>query len=426
LRPVHFACFALVVFGASATFASPASAASRICTSADTLSFGERVVGTRTAASVAVSNCGDQPFEFTDVSAHAATNPAYRIEAACVTGMTLAPREQCALTVYFEPKVPGQASGAIWLHNTTSTPDQLVTFYGRGIDAQAGTAALVFSPAVADFGAEATGIETPALVLTLQNIGTASLVPSALVLNGANPYDFRGETRDVASDCGIGRPIVAGGSCTLNLYFRPQALGVRQANLVVDAPQLASLAFLTLTGTGTAPSGSPMLDVVEFHNSRDDQYFLTADVNEIALLDGGAFGPEWGRTGASFRAWPRDSTDPRAVPVCRFFGKPGFGPTSHFYTAYANECAAVRTDPHWIEEGVTFGAMLPTAGACPAGYDTVVRLWRAGAVTIDSRHRYVVDPALASAMQASGWVLEGAVFCAPRAERPPSGVGRAR
>lgn len=382
--------------------------------SADTLSFGQRAVGSSTSASVEVANCGDQPFIFTDVSPHAATNPAYRIETSCATGITLAPGEQCGATVHFEPKAPGQASGALWFHNTTATPDQLLTFYGRAVDAQAGTAAILFSPAIADFGAQPIGRESTALVTTLRNTGAAPLVPSALVLNGMDPYDFRGETGNGADACALGRPIAPGASCTLALYFKPQASGIRQANLVVDAPQLASLAFLAITGNATAPATAPTIGVIEFHDLRDDQYFITADAGEAALLDSGGLGPDWSRTGASFNAWPRDAADPRALPVCRFYGKPGFGPESHFYTAYANECDAVRKDAHWIEEGVTFRAMLPVAGACADAYDTVIRLWKPGAAVTETRHRYVIDPAVAQTMQAAGWVREGAVFCAPR------------
>lgn len=392
---------------------SAACADPRICMSADTLSFGQREVGTSTAAAVTVSNCGSGAFTFTDVSPHAATNPAYRIESACSTGMTLAPGEQCAATIWFEPRAPGQASGALWFHNTTSTPDQLLTFYGRGVDAQAGTAALEFAPTPADFGAQAVGTETAALAVSLRNRGSAPLVPSALVLNGANPYDFRGESRSVASDCGIGRPIAPGGACTLNLYFKPAAEGLREGNLVVDAPQLAELAILTLVGSGTAAPGSALVDVVEFHNARDGQYFLTADAREMALLDEGSLGTDWSRTGVSFHAYPLDATVAAALPVCRFFGTPGFGPESHFYTAYPNECAVVRNDPHWIEEGVTFRAVLPVAGVCGAAYDTVLRLWKPGAATTESRHRYVLDATVAAAMQVAGWVLEGPVFCAP-------------
>lgn len=396
---------------AACGLATGAHATSRICMSADTLSFGQQPVGSSQSATVVVSNCGDAPFAFTDVSRHLATNAAYRTQTSCSTGMTLAPGAQCAASVYFEPTVPGQASGALWFHNTTSTPDQLLTFYGRGVDAQAGTASLVFSPPIANFGDEAVGRETPPLVLTLQNTGAASLVPSALVLNGRDPYDFRGETGTGASACGIGRAIAPGAGCTLILYFHPQASGARHANLVVDAPQLAALAVVALAGEGVGASAT--IPVIEFHNARDGQYFLTADPNEAALLDGGGLGPGWSRTGVSFAAFARDATDARAVPVCRFFGTPGVGPNSHFYTAYASECDAVRKDLHWIEEGVTFRAMLPHAGRCADGDATVLRLWNPGTSVTETRHRYVVDASIAAAMQAAGWVLEGPVFCSP-------------
>jgi serine protease len=133
----------------------------------------------------------------------------------------------------------------------------------------------------------------------------------------------------------------------------------------------------------------------------------------VALLDEGALGTDWSRTGVSFHAYPLDAGVAAALPVCRFFGTPGFGPESHFYTAYPNECAVVRDDPHWIEEGVTFRAELPAAGVCGPGYATVLRLWKPGVATTESRHRYVLDVTVAAAMQADGWVLEGPVFCAP-------------
>ena len=403
----------IVVFIVAATLAGFAHAAGRICTTADTLMFGQQPVGSSSRASVGVSNCGDRAWSFTDVSVHAATSAAYRVEAACAAGMTLAPGDTCAIDVYFEPRAPGQASGAVWLHNTTSTPDQLITFYGRAVDAEAGTATLEFSPSIANFGTEAIGHEAGPLVATLVNRGSSPLVPSALVLNGANPYDFRGASS--ATGCGIGRAIAPGGSCTLSLYFAPREPGRRQATLVVDAPQLATLAFLTLVGDAiTSPAEPPPIDVIEFHNVRDGQYFITAAANEIALLDGGKLGPDWSRTGVSFKAWPNETAAAGALPVCRFFGTPGVGPNSHFYTAYAHECAIVRNDPNWVEEGVTFNARLPVAGVCAADEVTVLRLFSAGAATTASRHRYVVDRATADAMRAQGFVLEGPVFCAPR------------
>jgi hypothetical protein len=405
------AILALVVMLACAP---SALAAARICMSADTFSFGQQQVGTSTSQSMVVANCGDASFSFTDVAPDAANKPGFRIVTSCTTGMMLDPGAECGATVYFEPKAPGQVSGGLWFRNTTSTPDLLLTFYGRGIDAQAGTATLEFAPPLADFGSQAIGVETGPIAVALNNAGAAPLVPSAFVLNGVDPYDFSGDMGSGASACGIGKPIAPGGSCTLHLYFAPQATGSRTATLVVDAPQLATLAFFTLEGNGVDASST--ISVIEYHDSADDQYFLTADANEIALLDSGDLGPGWSRTGATFGAWPVDASDARALPVCRFFGVPGVGPDSHFYTAYPSECDAVRNNPYWIEEGVTFREMLPVNGACADGFDTVQRLWKPGAAVVDTRHRYVIDPSIASAMQAQGWVLEGPVFCAPSSQ----------
>ncbi|HVO90132.1 MAG TPA: hypothetical protein VMV45_16445, partial [Casimicrobiaceae bacterium] len=76
-----------------------------------------------------------------------------------------------------------------------------------------------------------------------------------------------------------------------------------------------------------------------------------------------------------------------------------------------HECATVRLDPHWIDEGIAFRAGLLTNGACPQGYSVVTRLWWPGAVVTQTRHRYVVDPTLIEPMRAAGWVVEGPVFC---------------
>ncbi len=387
-----------------------AHGAARICTSADALSFGQRLIGTSTAATVVVTNCGSETWSFTDVSVNTATNAAYRIESSCVTDMALAPAASCTVDVHFEPTRAGQTSGALWLHNTTSNPDQLITFYGRAVDSRAGTAALRFSPPTANFGSQVVGSETPALVVTFANVGSAPLVPSALVLNGLTPYDFRGASGP--KDCGVGRPVEPGGSCTLSLFFAPRNVGARQATLVVDAPQLDALAFLTLTGQGVA--AAPTIDVVEFHNAGDGQYFMTGDAREITLLDAGALGSGWSRTGTTFHAFANDTAPAEAFPVCRFFGTPGVGPNSHFYTAYESECEGVRKNPNWIEEGATFRARLPSDGACGADDVTVVRLFRPGDSVTESRHRYVVDASTAAAMQSAGWLLEGPVFCAPR------------
>ena len=238
-------CSALVL-GA----ASDGHAGARFCSSADTLLFGNRTVGTNTAMSATVTNCGDAAWSFTEVSVDPATGAAFHPSTTCSTGLSLPPGGKCTIDVLFSPLAPGQTSGALWLGNTTSTPSQLLTFYGRGVDPQAGSATLGFAPGAADFGEQVVGIESPALVMALKNLGPAALTPSAIILNGPAVYDFSG----AEESCGVGITIAPGKSCQLSLYFHPQQAGLRLANLVVDAPQLASLAILQVSGTGV-PAG---------------------------------------------------------------------------------------------------------------------------------------------------------------------------
>jgi len=90
---------------------------------------------------------------------------------------------------------------------------------------------------------------------------------------------------------------------------------------------------------GAAGSGT----AIEFYNPALNHYFITAHPDEAAALDAGTNVKGWTRTGGQFTVF----TDPGAglQAVCRFFGTPGRGPNSHFYTADAAECAKVKTLP---------------------------------------------------------------------------------
>jgi len=234
----------VVIIGAFA--AQSAHAAGRWCISNDVLLFGNRAVGSNSTATAVVSNCGDAAWSFTDVSVHSATGPAFHITSTCSTGLSLAPGASCSVTVLFAPLTAGQTSGGVWLHNTTNTPDQLLTFYGRGVDSQQGTATLSFVPTAAVFPSQTIGKQSDAIIVELHNLGAVALTPSNLVLNGPEVYDFIG----YPLTCRVGVPIAAGQSCTVALYFTPQQAGTRLANLVVDSPQLTSLAIMQISGVG--------------------------------------------------------------------------------------------------------------------------------------------------------------------------------
>lgn len=187
----------------------------------------------------------------------------FGITTACMTGQSLAPGEGCSVTVRFAPVAPRQESGALWLRDTTSTPEQLITFYGRGTGVAAGTSTLSFAPAPLQLPTQAIGAASAPTSLQLQNRGGVAITPIALVFNGPAAYEL-----SAVGDCAVGRTIPAGGACFLAITFTPQATGRRLANLVVDAPQLASLAILQIAGTGVsaAINGPPAVEIVEFHH----------------------------------------------------------------------------------------------------------------------------------------------------------------
>lgn len=155
---------------------------------------------------------------------------------------------------------------------------------------------------------------------------------------------------------------------------------------------------------------------VEYFNAALGHYFLTAFAEEAAALDGGALGGAWVRTGFGFPAWPVGAgkgSDPDIVDVCRFFGTPGIGPNSHFYTGHDEECAGLRSNPSWMFEAHAFGMHLPQADACLPPLRPVYRLYNDPETVADVNHRYTVDGATYAAMRAAGWIGEGVAFCAP-------------
>lgn len=153
---------------------------------------------------------------------------------------------------------------------------------------------------------------------------------------------------------------------------------------------------------------------VEFWHAGLSHYFLTADGNEARAIDKGAAGSGWSRTGYAFYAYPAVGAPAGTSPVCRFFGTPGVGPNSHFYTASADECAQVKATPGWSYEGVAFNIAVPGYGACASDAVPVYRSYNGRWQQNDSNHRYTADAGIQAEMMAQGWAGEGIVFCAPR------------
>ncbi|OGT02539.1 MAG: hypothetical protein A2143_03085, partial [Gallionellales bacterium RBG_16_57_15] len=126
-------------------------------------------------------------------------------------------------------------------------------------------------------------------------------------------------------------------------------------------------------------TASVAVPVVEFYNTDLDHYFITADVNEAAAIDGGSAGPGWMRTGNSFMSGGNTS-------VCRFYGSQSPGPNSHFYTVDSGECDALKqlqssisdVEKRWNFESLDFVSTPATNQTCPSGTTPVYRAYNNG------------------------------------------------
>lgn len=178
----------------------------------------------------------------------------------------------------------------------------------------------------------------------------------------------------------------------------------------LGAPGLAFALACALSGPAY---GQTPVAVSEFYHSGLNHYFRTADAAEASGVDQGKAGAGWARTGKDFLAWL--SAPSGASPVCRFYGTPGRGPNSHFYTADASECAGVKLDPGWTYEGIGFHVMAPASGSCASGYQPVYRSYNSRAAQNDSNHRLTTELLTQRQMRLQGWVDEGATMCVPLA-----------
>lgn len=166
---------------------------------------------------------------------------------------------------------------------------------------------------------------------------------------------------------------------------------------------------VVIAGTTAAAAST----VVEFYNSVLDNYFITANAGEAAAIDGGSAGPGWSRTGNAFYSGGD-------TPVCRFYGSYSPGPNSHFYTADATDCNALKalqastpaTQKRWNFEGLDFVVSVPVNGVCKTGTVPVYRAYNNGfARGVDSNHRITANLASIQQVVARGWSNEGVVMC---------------
>jgi len=177
--------------------------------------------------------------------------------------------------------------------------------------------------------------------------------------------------------------------------------------------------FDVLAGS-TPPMQPKTVVAVEYYYAGWNMYFVTALSNEIAALDGGAFGGVWLRTGQQFNVYALDGAPAFSATVSRFISTMFSPKSSHAYTANEDEYDALMSGAiaGWSLEGPVFSAPLPSSdGTCPAGTIPVYRLYNNGMGGAPN-HRLITDANEFAQMATAGWTPEGegigVGFCSPQ------------
>lgn len=188
---------------------------------------------------------------------------------------------------------------------------------------------------------------------------------------------------------------------------------------------MACAALLAPERAAAFPIGIAPQPVYEYYNTYLGHYFMTIFPAEVADIETGKSGPGWVRTGLAFRACllPASGmfcTGSTSATVQRFYGTPGLGPNSHFFTADPAEAAGLdRPGTGWTLEGPAFQTRTPPSPAgCTIG-TPVYRLYNQRWMFNDSNHRYVTSEAERARMVAQGWADEGVRFCSDGAVEVP-------
>jgi hypothetical protein len=215
------------------------------------LTFGPQAIGTISPAQTAtLTNTGAAPLTLSNIGLTGLDASDFAQTNTC--GPTLAPNDNCQVSVTFTPTATGSLSAAVSVTDDAPRSPQTVGLVGTGTAAIATLSPLnlTFLSYVKNSG--------PTQTVKLTNTGTA---PLAITNVAVSPADFG----MVSTSTPCGSSVAAGSYCLIGVFFDPTAIGAKTGTLSVTDNAAGSPQTVTLTGTGqdfaVAPSGSPTATV---------------------------------------------------------------------------------------------------------------------------------------------------------------------
>ncbi len=216
------------------------------------LNFGTVSVGQSGQLTVNATNTASLPITFGQLS----TTGDYTADPGTCPppGAPLPAGQSCTMIITFAPTATGSRTGTLSVGSNATEAPLTVILTGAAVASR-----LQISPGALDFGSVGVNAST-SRILNLVNSGSGSLSGLAASINGANPGDF-----SITAPCTT-TTLSPFTSCTLQVTFKPSAIGTRSASLLVTSSDPAGPTTIPLTGNGAqagggTPSGSFVLTV---------------------------------------------------------------------------------------------------------------------------------------------------------------------
>lgn len=204
------------------------------------LTFPGQNLGTISAPqSITITNAGSAPLAINGVSVVGANAADFTETNNCPANLAVnPPGNSCTVQVTFSPSAVGNRTATISVADNAAGNPHTITLAGLG------TQPLVsLKPTSVDLGGWLSGSSSPAVPITLTNNGTGPLGITKISISGTNAADFS-ETDNCSA------PIPVGGSCTVQVVFKPGVVGARSASIVFTDNAPDSPQSIALTGTG--------------------------------------------------------------------------------------------------------------------------------------------------------------------------------